>query len=108
MAHSFAHPPLAFATNEHEGSLGRSSRLVTVGSAAVVPSALHRGAEDGAPVLRFYNAGTGPVDAGIEVEAGRGTPERVDLLERPLADGGVVDGWRLRPWEIGTLRFRER
>lgn len=108
MAHSFAFPPMAWATNRHEGSHRGALALATFGPQAIVPSAMHRSDEDGAPVIRVYNASDEGVVARIEVSGRQGGAELVDLLERPV--GGVAgDGvWEfpLRGWGIASLRLR--
>jgi alpha-mannosidase len=105
MAHSFAYPPLAFATNEHDGSLEGGAVLATFGTPGIVPSAMHRSAEDGAPVIRVYNASGGLAEAGVDVPTALGAGTRVDLLERPLRDVTADERVTLRPWEIASLRF---
>jgi alpha-mannosidase len=108
MAHSFAYPPQAFATNEHDGSLRGGAVLATFSSPGIVPSAMHRGAEDGAPVIRVYNASGGLAVAGIDVPAAFGAGARVDLLERPARDATAEQRLTLRPWEIASVRFEQR
>ena len=111
MAHGFAHPPAAWATNEHQGSGTRSLPLATFESAATVPSALLRSDVDGAPLIRVFSAATEPGDAGISVPAGSDGASLVDLLERPTGEVPRVDGaWRiaLRPWQIASIRFGRR
>jgi hypothetical protein len=105
MAHSFAHPPLAFATNEHEGSLEGSAPLVSIDSPSAIPSALARSEVDGAPLVRLYNAGVAPIESTVRLPAASGVPRRVDLLERPLDGPPGEAAGALRPWEIATLRF---
>ncbi len=110
MAHSFAYPPLAFATNVHEGSLGREAPLATI-TPGVVPTALARSEEDGAPYVRAYNATGVPAEASIAVPAAGEGAGLVDLLERHQASAERADGaWSvpLRPWEIATVRFGRR
>lgn len=109
-AHAFAYPPLAWATNAHEGSVGPSLPLAVIPDSRVVPSALHRSDADGVPILRVYNASDDPLEATVSVPPGADAG-LVDLLERHT---GVPerndDGWRLapRPWQIQTLRFGRR
>jgi alpha-mannosidase len=108
LAHSFAHPPLAFATNAHQGSLGASVPLLSVPSASVVPSAMHRSEADGAPIIRVYNSADAGTRADVRVPSGPPRATLVDLLERHRADLAATDSaWRfdLHPWEIATLRF---
>jgi hypothetical protein len=110
MAHSFAYPPLAYPTNAHAGSLGREAPLATI-TPGVVPTALARSEEDGAPYVRVYNATGAPAQAAIAVPAGSEGAGLTDLLERHQSEPEVVEGgWRvpLRPWEIATLRFGRR
>jgi mannosylglycerate hydrolase len=110
MAHSFAYPPLAFATNVHEGSFGREAPLATI-TPGVVPTALARSEEDGAPYVRAYNATGVPAEASIAVPAAGEGAGLVDLLERHQASAERADGaWSvpLRPWEIATVRFGRR
>ena len=110
MAHSFAYPPLAFATNAHEGSLGGEAPLATI-SPGIVPTALARSEEDGAPYARAYNATGHETTAAIDIPAAGEGAGLVDLLERPQSEPERVEGaWRvpLRPWEIATVRFGRR
>lgn len=111
MAHSFAFPPVAWVTNEHEGSLRGSLDLVRITPAAVIPSALHRSDADGRPIIRFYNSAGSAVEAAVEATAMPRAVRLCDLLERPgkaaARSGGVVSV-ALRPWQIATLRFGER
>jgi mannosylglycerate hydrolase len=110
MAHSFAYPPLGYATDEHEGALQGGAILATFGNAGIVPSAMHRSAEDGSPVIRVYNASGGPAEASISLP-GAAAGTQVDLLERPVHTLTTGDGpWRmsLRPWEIASLRFERQ
>ena len=110
MAHSFAYPPLAFATNEHEGSLGLDLPLATI-TPGVVPTAMTRSDVDGAPVVRIYNASAVPAEAAVSVAAADGGASLVDLMEEHAAtlDGATGD-WHfpMRPWEIATVRFGRR
>lgn len=111
MAHSFAHPLLAYATNEHEGSVAEAMPLALFSSPAVVPSAMHRGDADGAPIIRVFNASAASTEAAVRVPAGSHGAGLVDLMERPRGEPSPVNGsWQfpLRPWEIATLRFGRR
>jgi alpha-mannosidase len=111
LAHSFAYPPIAWATNEHERSAGTTLPLATFASEAVVPSALQRSEVDGAPLIRVYNSGASPEQARISVPAGSEDAGLVDLMGQPVdAPGREGDGWMfgLRSWEIATLRFGRR
>ncbi len=107
LAHGFAYPPLAFGTNEHEGSLGLDVPLARV-PAGVVPTAFHRSDVDGAPILRLYNASGAATVAEIEVPAAGPGASVVDLMEHTVAtaESGAT-GWRvpLREWQIASLRF---
>ncbi len=111
LAHAFAHPPVAFATNGHEGSLGSAAPLATFGTPLAVPSALHRSHEDGAPIARLFSVAETPLDASLSVPAGSTGAGLVDLLERHIAEpGSDGDGWAipLRPWQIASVRFGRR
>lgn len=110
MAHSFCYPPLAFGTNEHEGSLGPDIPLAGI-SPGVVPTALHRSDLDGAPVVRVYNASGAEISAGIHIPGGSVDASLVDLMDRVTGEvEGGGEGWRvpLRAWEIASLRFGRR
>jgi hypothetical protein len=110
MAHSFAYPPLAYATNEHEGSLGLEVPLVTVWP-GVVPTAMTRSDLDGAPIVRVYNASGSPIEAAIGVAAAVPGAGLVDLMEEHTHNVDASNGdWRfpLRPWEIASVRFGRR
>jgi mannosylglycerate hydrolase len=106
MAHSFAHQPFAVTTNSHDGYPTRSYPLATFDSADVVPSALHRSHESGAPVLRAFSVADVPQAFGVSVPNVAGH-RRVDLLERDTAEwsGGGEVALHLRPWEIASVRF---
>jgi len=111
MAHSFAYPPLAYATNEHDGSLEREVPLATISPASIVPSAFTRSDVDGAPTIRVYNAGGGPAEATLHVPAAVPGAGLVDLTEEHVHNVDATHGdWRfaLRPWEIATVRFGRR
>ncbi len=111
LAHSFAHPPLAYATNEHQGSAEGSLPLAAFSSASVVPSAFHRSDADGAPLVRVYHASDAPGQARVRVPVGSEGAGLVDLLDGPKGEVLAADGgWSLslRPWEIATLRFGKR
>ena len=111
MAHSFAHPPLAYATNEHDGSVTGTFPLVSFGSAAIVPSAMHRGGTDGAPVIRIFNASPTGAEASISVPSAAVGAGLVDLMEQPKGDVRETDGdWQfhVRPWEIASVRFARK
>lgn len=106
MAHSFAYPPIAWATNEHEGSLGIDVPLARV-SPGIVPTALHRSDLDGAPLIRVYNASGTPAEAAVSVPwAGPGAG-LCDLLDNHVQTVATHGDWHfpLRPWEIATVRF---
>ncbi|HEY4670203.1 MAG TPA: glycoside hydrolase family 38 C-terminal domain-containing protein, partial [Tepidiformaceae bacterium] len=109
MAHSFAFPPMAWATNRHDGSHRGTLPLATLTPDAVVPSAMHRSDEDGAPVIRVYNASGEAVEAAIEVPAAMSGADLVDLLERPAGDLAGDGHYRfsMRPWGIASLRLRK-
>ncbi|MBK7124343.1 MAG: hypothetical protein IPH65_00255 [Dehalococcoidia bacterium] len=106
MAHSFAYPPLAWATNEHDGSLGLDVPLATI-TPGVVPTAMTRSDVDGAPVIRFYNATGEPAETSVSVPwAGPGAG-LCDLMEEHVETLTPAGPWRfpLRPWEIASVRF---
>ncbi|MBK9544590.1 MAG: hypothetical protein IPO51_01785 [Dehalococcoidia bacterium] len=106
MAHSFAYPPLAWATNEHDGSLGLDVPLATI-TPGVVPTAMTRSDVDGAPVIRVYNATGGPAETSVSVPwAGPGAG-LCDLMEEHVETLTPAGPWRfpLRPWEIASVRF---
>ncbi len=108
MAHSFAHPPIAWATNEHEGSLNDDLPLARFSDPVVVPSAMLRSDVDGAPIVRVYNSSNQAMAAEISVPAGSAGAGLIDLLENHRADAErTTDGWHipLRPWEIASVRF---
>lgn len=109
LAHSFAHPPLAFATNAHDGTLGPAVPLATIPDVRVVPSALHRSHADGAPIARVYNASGEPVEALLRVHGASAGAGLTDLLEEHRSEPTAAEGggWRfpLRPWQIQALRF---
>jgi len=106
MAHSFAYPPLAWATNEHQGSLGSDVPLARI-TPGIVPTALTRSDVDGAPLIRVYNASDGQSDAAVSVPwAGPGAG-LCDLMENHIETLSPAGPWTfpLRPWEIATVRF---
>jgi hypothetical protein len=106
MAHSFAYPPLGWATNEHDGSLGLDVPLATV-TPGVVPTAMTRSDVDGAPVIRVYNATGGPAETSVSVPwAGPGAG-LCDLMEEHVETLTPAGPWRfpLCPWEIASVRF---
>ncbi|MBK7724030.1 MAG: hypothetical protein IPI33_01900 [Dehalococcoidia bacterium] len=106
MAHSFAYPPLAWATNEHDGSLGLDVSLATI-TPGVVPTAMTRSDVDGAPVIRVYNATGEPAETSVSVPwAGPGAG-LCDLMEEHVETLTPAGPWRfpLRPWEIASVRF---
>ncbi|MCC6265969.1 MAG: hypothetical protein IT300_00255 [Dehalococcoidia bacterium] len=106
MAHSFAYPPLAWATNEHDGSLGLDVPLATI-TPGVVPTAMTRSDVDGAPVIRVYNATGEPAETSVSVPwAGPGAG-LCDLMEEHVETLTPAGPWRfpLRPWEIASVRF---
>jgi alpha-mannosidase len=104
MAHSVAHPPIAFATNAHEGAVTGDLSLATFGSPHVVPSALHRSDETGRPIIRVYSASDAPSTASLSVPAVGGAATRVDLLDEPTGQPGGWD-FPLKPGEIGSVTF---
>ena len=106
MAHSFAYPPLAYATNEHEGSLGLDVPLARV-TPGVVPTAMTRSDLDGAPVIRMYNASGAPIEADISVPFAGPGAGLCDLLENHVQTVATYGQWQfpLREWEIASLRF---
>jgi hypothetical protein len=108
MAHSFAHPPIAWATNEHDGSLRDAAPLARFDSPHVVPSAMQRSDVDGAPLIRVYNSSEHGRTAGISVPAGSSGAGLVDLMEQHKGEvQHGDDAWQLelRPWEIASIRF---
>ncbi len=108
MAHSFAHPPMAWITNEHEGSHRGALELARISPASVIPSALHRSDADGQPIIRLYSAANADVEAVVAVPAAPGPAGLADLLERPVTALEQTDGeWRfaLPPWRIASLRL---
>jgi alpha-mannosidase len=108
MAHSFAHPPIAWATNEHDGSLRDAAPLARFDSLHVVPSAMQRSDVDGAPLIRVYNSSEHGRTAGISVPAGSSGAGLVDLMEQHKGEvQHGDDAWQLelRPWEIASIRF---
>jgi hypothetical protein len=111
LAYGFAYPPIAWATNAHEGSAGAAIPLVTITDSRVVPSALHRSEADGAPIVRVYNASAVPTTASVSVPVAGEDASLVDLLERHTELPERIDGaWEfpLRPWQIQSVRFGRR
>ncbi|MGE0601939.1 MAG: glycoside hydrolase family 38 C-terminal domain-containing protein [Dehalococcoidia bacterium] len=110
MAHSFAFPPIAWATNEHEGSLGSDVPLAKV-SPGVVPTAFTRSDLDGAPIIRAYNASGTETEAAVFVPSAVPGAGLVDLMEEHTHNVVTTHGdWRfpLRPWEFASVRFGRR
>ncbi len=110
MAHSFAYPPLAFATNEHEGSLRLDVPLARV-SPGAVPTALTRSDADGAPIIRVYNAARAGLAATVSAPAAAPGAGLVDLMEQHTGEVENADGgWQfaLEPWQIASVRFGRR
>ncbi len=110
MAHSFAYPPVAWATNEHEGSLGLNVPLAQV-APGIVPTAFTRSDVDGAPIIRVYNAIGEQSEAAITVPAAVPGAGLVDLMEQHVRNVDATHGdWRfgMRPWEIASVRFGRR
>jgi mannosylglycerate hydrolase len=108
MAHSFAHPPIGWATNEHEGSVEGALPLARFASPAVVPSALHRSDVDGAPVVRVFSTAAAAAAGTVTVAEAAAGASLTDLMEQPRGEPTSVDGgWQLpmRPWEIVSVRF---
>lgn len=108
MAHSFAYPPIAWATNEHDGSRTGALPLARFSQPGVVPSAMLRSDVDGAPIIRVYNSSEESVTAEVSVPSGSAGAGLVDLLENHRTDAPAADsGWNipLRPWEIASVRF---
>ncbi|WBL35682.1 hypothetical protein O0235_12995 [Tepidiforma flava] len=107
LAHGWAFPPIGWATNGHEGSLGSWLPLAGLEGDAALSAACRSGA-DGAPLVRVYG---GPAGGRVTVDvpaAGSAAAARVDLLERnpvPLAGEAGSRAFDLRPWEIATIRF---
>ncbi|MBA4180505.1 MAG: hypothetical protein C0506_07955 [Anaerolinea sp.] len=111
LAHAFAYPPIAWATNGHEGSAGASLPLATFASRSVVPSAFLRSEVDGAPLIRVYCSGAYPGTARVFVPAATEDAGLSDLMEQPVgpvARGDERWAFGMRPWEIATLRFGRR
>ncbi len=111
MAHSFAHPPIAWPTNQHEGSNAGALPLARFAAAAVVPSALHRSDVDGAPIVRVYNSAGVAGSATVAVPAAGGGASLVDLMDEPRGEPVTAAGeWQfpLKPWEIASVRFGRR
>ncbi len=111
LAHAFAYPPLAWATNEHEGSAGAAITLASFEDSAFVPSAMHRSEADGAPIIRVYNASGEARRCRIDVPAGSEGAGLTDLMERHVAMPERTEGgWEfpLRGWGIASLRFGRR
>lgn len=109
MAHAFAHPPLVFATNGHDGPLDGTAPLVAVTPLSVIPSALHRSDAGGAPIMRFYNSSNARTTAHISAPRAGLEAERTDLMERAVGEAvRLGDGWTvtMKPWEIASLRLR--
>jgi alpha-mannosidase len=106
LAHSFAYPPLAFATNEHEGSLGLDVPLARI-TPGVVPTALTRSDADGAPLIRVYNAGGVEAEASVAVPWSGPGAGLCDLMENHVETLSTAGPWAfpLRPWQIATVRF---
>jgi mannosylglycerate hydrolase len=104
-AHRFAHPPIAVQeAGPSEAPLADGARLVEVDDPELVVSAVEP-RDEGGVVVRVYNASSEPRPAAIRFPgagtgAGARALEPVDLLERPLPEGGVRPGETLRPWQI--------
>jgi hypothetical protein len=111
MAHSFAHPPLAWHAGANSGGAGAALPLAVFPGEGVVPSAMHRSEADGRPVLRVYSSSPERLEAGLLVPAAGADAERTNLIEdRAVPLEASADGWRvpLRPWEIATVCFGRR
>lgn len=110
LAHSFAYPPIAWATNEHEGSAGQSLPLARFGTPGILPSAMQRSDVDGSPLVRVYSSNATASEAMIAVPAAGDGAGLVNLMEESSGTVAAAEGWRfpLRPWEIATVRFERR
>lgn len=107
LAHAWAFPPLGWATNGHDGSLGPRVPLVAVSGDAIL-SAACRSEVTGDPLVRVY---AGPVGGEIGLDGpwfDDWHAERVDLLEQPvqtISPGAQGTTMTLRPWEIAIVRY---
>ncbi len=111
MAHSFAYPPIAWVTNEHEGSLGPNVPLAAFSSLAIVPTALTRSDVDSAPIARFYSTAEEDVEAAIRVPNAAPGAATADLMDNPTGEVDERYGdWRihLRPWQIASVKFNRK
>lgn len=111
MAHSFAYPPIAWVTNEHEGSLGADVPLAAFASPAIVPTALTRSDVDGSPIARVYSTAEDEFEAAVRVpDAGDGA-HTADLMDEVTGEVDERYGdWRIRfrPWQIQSVKFARR
>jgi len=108
-AHRFAHPLRSVTTTAGKGQLAPRASLLSIGSSALVLSAL-RAAEDGQGIIvRLYNTASQPTSGEVRLEEPHGDVEVVNLNEEPLGPAEVDERrvrLSLKPNEIITLRFR--
>lgn len=106
MAHAFAFSPVAWRVGGHRG---KRTDVPLLGIEGATLSAAQRSHEDGAPVVRMYNASDDDRVATLAFSRAPARAEKVDLLERPIEALRVEDATvrlPLRRWEIATIRFQ--
>jgi alpha-mannosidase len=102
-------PLLAVAAPPHPGRLPSHHAFARVEPGDVVLSALKRGEDDDALVLRVYETAGETATAQLHLAAPVASAEEVDLLEHrrrplPVRDGAITI--ELAPYEVSSVRVR--
>ena len=108
-AHRFAHPLRSVTTTAGKGQLAPRASLLSIGSSALVLSALRAATNGQGIIVRLYNIASQPTSGEVRLEQPHGDVEVVNLNEEPLGPAEVDERrvhLSLKRNEIITLRFR--
>lgn len=105
------HPLRRVQATPHAGPRPPAGSLLTVAAPQVIVEAVKRAEDDGAIIVRLYEASHAAVRTVVRLGFDVGAVEEADLMERPIR-ALAVEGNRVElefaPFEIKTLRLTRR
>lgn len=100
---------LSMPAEKHAGALAAEHSFVEIKPDNVVLTAIKKAEDDDALILRFFEWAGADTDVQIQLPPGAQSAHDADLMERPLADLVVKNGWvtvHAKPYEIKTVKVR--
>jgi alpha-mannosidase len=100
---------VSLPTDKHDGTLSPEHSFVQVGQDNVIVSALKKGEDDNALILRFYEWAGKSGNVTLRLPFGAGAASETNLMEKTISDLAVSNGEikvPTKPYEIKTIKVQ--